>query len=85
MVRTTKHTKDTKKQEFWTPLAERHHGKTRSQAPAWERTAMEALPPALLFCVVVRQAGACKTLGSQAGAWEPAVVMYILVNPLTWH
>ena len=58
---------------------------TRSQAPAWERTALEALPReteqalpdengVTLKLSVDLQAGACEALGSQAGAWEPVVV-----------
>jgi len=37
--------------------------RSRSQAPAWERTVLEALPP-----LSARQSLA--VVGSQAGAWE---------------
>ena len=42
---------------------------TRSQAPAWERTALEA--PA---------SQACGAVGSQAGAWEPVRGNSIIVD-----
>ncbi len=47
----------------------------RSQAPAWERAASEALPalplvPILSLNALCFAGGACGTVRSQAGAWE---------------
>ena len=49
--------------------------RTRPQAPAWERTVLEAPASRNPQSAPARQAGACDSLGSQAGAWEPAVAL----------